>query len=160
MRQLALLPLLALACASAPERTPPPYARTAPPPAEVLRFSDNPMIPEGADVRWISKRGEDVPSLEAFAVEGKVTLFDFYADWCAPCRDVDAHVFRLLERGAPIAVRKVNVSSWETPAAERHLADVAQLPYVIVYDVSGKQIAKISGLDLAALDRAIEQGQR
>ena len=24
---------------------------------------------------------------------GKVTLFDFYAVWCAPCRKIDAHVF-------------------------------------------------------------------
>ena len=31
---------------------------------------------------------------------GKVTLFDFYAVWCAPCRKIDAHLFPLLGRRA------------------------------------------------------------
>src|SRR5262245_32557938 len=49
-------------------------------------------IPPGADYRRLSNGGEDVASLESHAVAGKVTLFDFYADWCAPCRQLDEHV--------------------------------------------------------------------
>ncbi|HEY0709551.1 MAG TPA: hypothetical protein VGG33_22260, partial [Polyangia bacterium] len=61
-----------------------------------LTFDPLPPLPPNADLIEISKEGEDVPALEAHLAPGKVTLFDFYAVWCAPCRKIDAHVFQLL----------------------------------------------------------------
>jgi thiol-disulfide isomerase/thioredoxin len=124
-----------------------------------LTFTAHPEVPDDADVKWISNHGEDVPSLAEHAATGKVTLFDFYADWCTPCRKIDDHVFALLRSGAPIAVRKVNIVSWETPVAKRHLTRVSELPYVVVYDGRGSEVRAITGLDLAALDRAIEDAK-
>ncbi|HEY0715556.1 MAG TPA: thioredoxin family protein [Polyangia bacterium] len=120
-----------------------------------LTFDPLPPLPANADLVEISKAGEDVPALEAHLVPGKVTLFDFYAVWCAPCRKIDAHVFRLLGERSDLALRKMNVVSWETPLAERYLGGVSNLPYVVVYGKDGKRAAAISGLDLPALDRAI-----
>ncbi|HET6284585.1 MAG TPA: thioredoxin family protein, partial [Polyangia bacterium] len=82
-----------------------------------LTFDPLPPLPEAADVQELSKDGEDVPALERHAVIGKVTLFDFFAVWCAPCRKIDAHVYHLLGKRQDIAVRKLNVVSWETPLA-------------------------------------------
>jgi thiol-disulfide isomerase/thioredoxin len=120
-----------------------------------LTFDPLPPVPAGADLVELSKEGEDVPALEAHAVKGKVTLFDFYAVWCAPCRKIDAHVFALLAKRADLAVRKLNVVSWETPLAARYLGGVSGLPYVVVYGKDGRRVDAVSGLDLAALDRAI-----
>lgn len=125
-----------------------------------LSFAPAPKPPEGADVKVLSAAGEDVESLEAHAVKGKVTVFDFYADWCAPCRDIDAHLVKRLQQGDELAYRKLNVVSWETPLAKRYLARVPNLPFVIVYGKDGAPVAEVSGFDLAALDRAIEQGAR
>ena len=59
-----------------------------------LTFDPLPPSPRPAPTWSRSPRqGEDVPALEPHAVTGKVTLFDFYAVWCAPCRKIDAHVF-------------------------------------------------------------------
>jgi thiol-disulfide isomerase/thioredoxin len=123
-----------------------------------LSFEPLPEVPRDADIAKISERGEDVPSLEVHLAAGKVTIFDFYADWCAPCRKIDAHVYGLLQKRSDIAVRKLNVVSWETPIAGRHLKKVAKLPYVVVYGKDGKLVRAITGFDLAALDKAIADG--
>ncbi len=120
-----------------------------------LTFAPLPALPEGADLAEISHEGEDVPALEAHAVKGKVTIFDFYAVWCAPCRKIDAHIFALLGTRNDLAVRKLNVVSWETPIAKRYLKDVSGLPYLAVYDKSGKLAATVAGFDLKRLDKAI-----
>ena len=122
-----------------------------------LTFEPLPALPPGADLVELSREGEDVPALEPHAIKGKVTLFDFYAVWCAPCRKIDAHVFTLLGKRSDLAVRKLNVVSWDTPLAARYLKDIPSLPYVVVYGKDGKAVRAVAGLDLAALDRAIAE---
>ena len=40
---------------------------------------------------WHDYAGE---SLEEYAVEGKPIFLDFYADWCAPCKQMDRTTFQ------------------------------------------------------------------
>lgn len=125
-----------------------------------LTFEPLPELPANADILKISAAGEDVPELEAHAAAGKVTLFDFYADWCAPCRKVDAHVFALMQKRDDIAIRKLNIISWDTPLAKRYLTKVESLPYVIVFGKDGQKSKVVTGYDLAALDAAIAEVSR
>lgn len=120
-----------------------------------LTFDPLPPLPQGADFVEISKAGEDVAALESYAVKGKVTLFDFYAVWCAPCRKIDAHVFSLLGKRGDLALRKLNVVSWDTPLAARYMKGVPSLPYVVVFGKDGKRVQAVAGLDLEGLDKAI-----
>lgn len=126
-----------------------------------LTFEPLPKLPDGADVAWLSKAGEDVPQLEGHAVQGKVTVFDFYADWCAACRKVDGHVYQRIAGGdTTVAYRKLNVVEWESALGKRWLRDVPSLPFVIVYGRDGKRAATLHGADLGALDRAIADASR
>jgi thiol-disulfide isomerase/thioredoxin len=125
-----------------------------------LTFDPLPALPEKADLKEIAQEGEDVTSLEPHAVKGKVTVFDFYAVWCAPCRRIDAHLFALLGKRDDLALRKLNVVSWETPLAKRYLKDAAGLPYVVVYGKSGKKVAVVEGFDLKKLDQAIAKAEK
>ena len=125
-----------------------------------LTFGALPAVSKDADLKEISHEGEDVPSLDAHAVKGKVTLFDFYAVWCAPCRKVDAHILPMLAKRQDLAIRKLNVVSWETPLAARYLKKVSGLPYVVVYGKGGKQVAKVEGFDLKKLDKAIAAAEK
>jgi thiol-disulfide isomerase/thioredoxin len=117
-------------------------------------------IPTEADYARLSSAGEDVPSLDPHAVRGKVTIFDFYADWCGPCRQVDEHVLGLMKQRKDLAYRRLNLGGWETPLAKHYMASVQSLPYVVVYDRNGKRLRDISGLDLGRLDQAIADGSR
>jgi thiol-disulfide isomerase/thioredoxin len=123
-----------------------------------LSFEPLPALAPGADLRQLSARGEDVPELASQAVPGKVTVFDFYADWCPPCRQVDAHMYRVLNQRPDVAYRKLNIVSWESPLARRHLHGVPSLPHLVVYGKDGRPVRAITGLNLSALDAAISEG--
>ena len=127
-----------------------------------LTFDPLPKLPDDADVKWLSKGGEDVPSLDSHAVPGKVTIFDFYADWCAACRKVDGHFYKRIAGGdRTIAYRKLNVVDWESPLADRYIKEVPSLPLVVIYARDGKPFRSLSGADLPSMDKAvIEAGRR
>ena len=110
----------------------------------------------GFDVVVIAHRGETI-DIERHRVAGKVTVFDFYADWCKPCQYVDAWMLTQLEKHDDIAVRKINVVDWDSPVAERYLADrIPELPYLVVYSPSGEWQGEVWGGRISKLKRLIE----
>lgn len=115
-------------------------------------------FPPGLDVAKVSEDGEAVVLRDHLAA-GKVTVFDFYAAWCKPCREVDHHMKQVLAAHADVALRKIDVVDWDSEAVTKHLSGVSDLPYVVVFGPSGKQVAAISGLRLDAIDAAIEKAR-
>jgi thioredoxin 1 len=110
---------------------------------------------ESADVQLISTGGEDV-DIAAHSVAGKVTVIDFFAIWCGPCRVVEKKLVELQAERDDLAVRRVNVPDEESPVAKRYLVDdEAMLPFVVVFDASGKEVERIAGLDVDRMVAAI-----
>jgi thiol-disulfide isomerase/thioredoxin len=116
--------------------------------------------PEGADVKTVAQDGEDVPDLAPHLAKGKVTVVDFSATWCEPCRKLDEHVLKSVANRKDLAYRKLYIGDWDTPLAKRYLVGVPTLPFVIVYGKTGEKLDTIAGLDLARLDALIEKGAR
>lgn len=125
-----------------------------------LDFSPPAAPPATADVAQLVSDGTDLPALEPHRVANKITVFDFHATWCPPCRKVDEHLYPILAKRTDIAVRKINIGSWDTPVAERWLSEVPELPYLVVYDKRGKRVATIAGAQLKELDQAIAEADR
>lgn len=123
-----------------------------------LTFDALPTLPDTADLKWLAREGEAVGELAPLAVKGKITVFDFYADWCAPCRKVDLFMYGVLAKRSDVALRKLNVISWETKLAREHLTDATSLPHLVVVGRDGRVLKKLSGLDLPALEKAIAEG--
>ncbi len=98
-------------------------------------------------------------TLSDHVVPNKVTVFDFYAAWCKPCREVDRHMKTVLTNQRDVALRKLDIVDWDTELAQQHLTGVEGLPYVVVFGTNGRKVAAISGLDLDRLDAAIEKGR-
>jgi thiol-disulfide isomerase/thioredoxin len=120
-----------------------------------LTFEALPDLPPDADLKIIVKQGEDLDNLATVVVAGKVTVFDFYADWCAGCREIDLHMYKMLAQRKDVAVRKINVVDWDSAIAKRYLKTIKGLPHVIVYGADGKEVKAINGVKLAELDAAI-----
>lgn len=116
------------------------------------------VFPDDLDATQLSE-GEAV-HIEAHAVPGKVTVFDFHAIWCGPCKEVDRHMLSVLRDNDDVALRKLNVVDWDSEVAKMYLRNVPSLPYVVVYGMDGKEVAKISGLQLDEIDAAITQGRK
>jgi thiol-disulfide isomerase/thioredoxin len=113
-----------------------------------------------ADMKVVAEDGTDVPDLRSVLVSGKVTVVDFFAVWCEPCRKVDEHMVTVLANRGDVAYRKLDVGDWDTPLAQRYLKNVPSLPYVLVFDRAGERMDAVAGLDLAKLDAAIARGTR
>ncbi len=102
----------------------------------------------------LSREGEAVGPLEKHRVTGKYTVFDIFADWCAPCRLVDARLREIAAERKDVAVRKLNVVDFESPLAGELGPDFETLPYVVVFAPDGKR-TDILGADLPKLDRTL-----
>lgn len=116
------------------------------------------LPPAGADMKVAVTDGADVADLGSLVVPGKVTLVDFSAIWCEPCRSLEEHVGALAAKRQDLAYRKLDVGDWDSPLARHYLAQVPSLPYVIVYSKSGQRLDAFAGLDLKRLDADIDRG--
>jgi copper chaperone CopZ len=115
-----------------------------------------PDYPEGADVVRLSSDGSAVGPLEKLRVPGKYTVFDIYADWCGPCRLIDERLRDIVAERKDVAIRKLNVVSFDSPLAKELGDAFSALPYVVVFSPSGKR-DDILGVNLIRLGGALSE---
>jgi copper chaperone CopZ len=86
----------------------------------------------------------DVPAILA---PNKITVLDYWAEWCSPCHLLEARLQHLLKENPNMAVRRVNVGKWDNAAARQATKEfrLEALPYVRVYDARGKFVDDVTG---------------
>jgi thiol-disulfide isomerase/thioredoxin len=102
----------------------------------------------GPDTLLLTPDGSAVGSLDTLRVRGKYTVFDVFADWCGPCTIVDVELTKILDERNDVAVRRLNLVSFESPLAEE--LQLEALPHMVVFSPSGQR-TEIEGADLEEL---------
>ncbi len=88
---------------------------------------------------------------------GNVTVFDFYADWCGPCRQLSPSLEQMARSDPEIALRKVDIVNWRTPVARQF--DIHSIPQVNVYNRGGRLIGTVNGADFEQVKRYVAQAK-
>lgn len=124
-----------------PSLTPPSAA-----PPERSRLSDAERAK--LDIRTITHG--DAVDLSEHLVAGKVTIFDYYADWCGPCLLLARDLEQLLASRSDVAVRKIDIVTWQSDAARQATREfkLKGIPYVRVYGPRGRFLGAVPGNDV------------
>ena len=107
----------------------------APLPAEVVKTLD-----------IVTYDGRSRLDLAKLAVPGKITIIDFYADWCGPCKVLEARLQRYMQAHPNVALRRLDIAHWDNVAAHQATdLGATALPYIRVYDAKGKFVTAVTG---------------
>lgn len=122
----------------------------APPPAALSDAEK-----KGLDIQTVS-HGEKI-RIERHLARGKYTLFDFHADWCGPCLILGPKLERLVRDRRDVALRKVNLLDWKSPAALQAVRSfrLPSLPYVLVYGPRGRLLGAVTGNQIEQIEKLI-----
>jgi len=82
-------------------------------------------------------------TLSDYLVPGKTTVFDFYSEYCPPCRAISPKLEKLHAERADIAVVKVDINrpgvkgiDWQSPVARQY--DLQSIPHFKIFGPDGK----------------------
>jgi thioredoxin 1 len=109
----------------------------------------------GQPVEVIS-HGEQVDINQHLAL-GNVTVVDFYADWCGPCRRLTPSLEQMAVSDPQVALRKIDIVNWRTPVAQQF--NIHSIPQVNVYDRGGRLVGTVVGADIDEIKRYVAQAK-
>ena len=90
-------------------------------------------------------------------VLGSVTVIDFYADWCGPCRQLAPSLEQMASSDPEVALRKIDIVNWRTAVAQQF--NIHSIPQVNVYDRNGRLVGTALGVDFEKVKSYVAQAK-
>jgi thiol-disulfide isomerase/thioredoxin len=132
-----------------------PLPVKAAPPRSKSASSSASSSATGPKVEIIS-RGEQV-DIGKHRVDGKITIVDFYADWCGPCRSIGPMLEERVNKDADLVLRKVNIDSWSSPVSKQY--GIRAVPFLQVYDRRGNKVGDLTGFNSEFFESLISRAR-
>src|SRR5947207_1418024 len=88
---------------------------------------------------------------------GSVTVVDFYADWCGPCRQLSPSLEQMARSDPDVALRKVDIVNWRTAVVQQF--NIHSIPQVNVYNRGGSLVGTVNGADIDTIKRYVAQAK-
>jgi thiol:disulfide interchange protein DsbD len=115
----------------------------------VLKTMERPSGKAGAvaGIQWISYSEEN---LRQAAVDQKPIFIDFFADWCAPCKELDDKTFstpEIIQRSSQFRMFKVDLTSADNAQAKglREKYQIRGVPTLMFLHPDGREIPGLRG---------------
>ncbi|MCM8813131.1 MAG: thioredoxin family protein [Candidatus Omnitrophica bacterium] len=93
----------------------------------------------GEKVKTYAQQGKTI-ELDTVLVSGKITVVDFYADWCGPCRSLGPYLEKLAADNPDVYLRKIDIVNWHSPVVKQF--NISSVPNVRVFNRSGKLVGE------------------
>jgi thioredoxin 1 len=88
---------------------------------------------------------------------GNVTVVDFYADWCGPCKQLSPSLEQMAQTDPEITLRKIDIVNWNTAVVKQY--NIRSIPQVNVYNRGGLLVGTVVGADAAEVKRYVAQAK-
>jgi thiol-disulfide isomerase/thioredoxin len=88
---------------------------------------------------------------------GNVTVVDFYADWCGPCKQLSPSLEQMARTDPEIALRKIDIVNWNTAVVKQF--NIHSIPHVNVYNRGGRLVGSVVGANAAEVKRYVAQAK-
>jgi len=106
-------------------------------------------------IRIVSNGGQQV-DLPSLMVPGKITIVDFYAEWCGPCRRISPQLEQLAKTDPDVTLLKIDIVNWNTPVIRQF--GIQSVPNMRVFDRTGKQLGDATH-DVRLMMQRVEQAK-
>ncbi len=88
--------------------------------------------------------------LKSLPVKGKITVVDFFSQYCPPCMAIAPLMEKLAQKRSDLAIKKVNIQrpavsghiDWQSPLAQQMGFGSIGIPYFMVFNEQGELTAK------------------
>jgi len=97
--------------------------------------------------------------------EAKPIFIDFYADWCAPCKELDENTYsapEVVARSRDFVMLKVDLTSADDPQAEmlRKKYQARGVPTLVFLTPDGREIPGLRGTGFESKEVFLEKMNR
>src|SRR5213593_438095 len=77
---------------------------------------------------------------------GSVTVVDFYAHWCGPCKQLSPSLEQMTRTDPEIALRKIDIINWRSAVVQQF--NIHSIPHVNIYNRGGSLVGTVNGADI------------
>jgi thioredoxin 1 len=81
-------------------------------------------------------------NIDSVLAENKITVIDFWADWCGPCKMLGPVVEQLSEDNSDLAIGKLNVMGNNESASKYGITGIP----CIIFFKDGQEVDRIKGV--------------
>jgi len=102
----------------------------------------------------IRKNGQRI-DLTSLVGKGSITIVDFYADWCGPCKRAEPKL-KKMAMDPSVNLIQIDIVDWSKPVVSQYR--IKSIPNIRVFDANGKQVGNPTS-SLSAIQKYINKAK-